>query len=176
MNTASVFLEFGKLIIPSCFILYATYLLVKVFLNKELEKHVLEAKMKNIEIVLPLKIQAYERMCLFLERISLQNIIQRTHTSNMTSGELQRLLIQEIRNEFHHNTAQQIYVSETIWMEIKKAVEELILFINKSSLDIPQDAKSIELIRHLLEQSIHTEEQSVSKALRNLKEEVRNIL
>ncbi|MDI9355433.1 MAG: hypothetical protein QM536_00180 [Chitinophagaceae bacterium] len=176
MNTVSVLLEFGKLLIPSGIILYATYLLVKVFLNKELEKHVLEAKMKDRQIVLPLKIQAYERMCLFLERISLQNIIQRVNNPDMTSGELQRLLIQEIRSEFHHNLAQQIYISESIWMEIKQAVEELIMFINKESLHIPQDTKSIDLIRHLLEESIRIEEQGVSKALRNLKEEARGVL
>ena len=62
-------IEFGKILIPASVVLYAAYLLVRTFIQKEIEMKKLEVRGRSIETVLPSRLQAYERMTLFLERI-----------------------------------------------------------------------------------------------------------
>jgi len=69
INSMDALIDFGKILIPASLVLYAAYLLVRSFLAKEIELKKLEIRSRSIETVLPLRLQAYERMCLFLERI-----------------------------------------------------------------------------------------------------------
>ena len=66
----------------------------------------------------PLMLQAYERLALLTDRISLKNLITRMHTNILTVAELQAGLIETIRNEFEHNTTQQIYINTEVWKAI----------------------------------------------------------
>ena len=70
-------IEFAKLLIPAGLVLYAMILVVKSFLDKEFQKKMIDIKTKNKETVLPIRLQAYERMCLFLERMAPNNLIPR---------------------------------------------------------------------------------------------------
>ncbi|MEQ9660772.1 MAG: hypothetical protein RLO00_21710, partial [Fulvivirga sp.] len=80
-------IEFGKIIIPAGLVLYAMYLIVKSFINSELDKKRIEVRGKSIETVLPNRLHAFERVILFLERISPNNLIVRLNNGSYTARE-----------------------------------------------------------------------------------------
>ena len=70
---------------------------------------------------LPIRLQAYERMALFLERITLNNLVVRVAPKGKNKSDYENLLIKQIENEFEHNLSQQIYMSDSCWNIIKTA-------------------------------------------------------
>jgi hypothetical protein len=168
-------IEFGKILIPASIVLYAAYLLVRSQIQKEVDFKKLEVRGRNIETVLPVRLQAYERMTLFLERISPQNLLVRLNDSALSARELHQLLLQEIRNEYNHNVTQQVYMSHEVWDLIKNAKEDLIVSINEGAQEIPGDASSIDLSKKIIEKVINKEVDLISHALIELKNEIQRI-
>ncbi|MFT6883456.1 MAG: putative membrane protein, partial [Marinoscillum sp.] len=74
-----------KITIPGVLILYTSYLLVRSFLQKQLDEVHLNRRHRNQEIVTPIRLQAYERICLLLERISPNNLIPRLNGPEMSA-------------------------------------------------------------------------------------------
>lgn len=88
---------------------------------------------ENQKQALPLRLQAYERMALFLERISPANLLVRVKPYQNRKEDYVTLLIKTIEQEFEHNLAQQIYVSEECWNVIKASKNATISNIRKSA-------------------------------------------
>ena len=170
-----VLIEFGKIILPAGAVLYAVFLTVRMFLTKDLEKKLLELKMKNTETIQPIRLQAFERVCLFMERISPNNLIMRVNDDEYKAGQLQQLLLHEIREEYNHNISQQVYMSDETWVLVKNAMEEIVMIINEAAGDVDAEAKSIDLAKRIFEVTLGRENQAVDFALKNLKEEIREI-
>jgi len=166
------FIEFIKILVPASIVLYAAYLLVRTFVQKELDLKRLEVRGKSIELVLPNRLQAYERMALFLERVSPQNLLVRLNISGMPSREFHQLLLSEIRNEYNHNVAQQVYISENVWNLIKNAKEDLILSINDAAGEMSMESTSLDLSRKIFEKSISKQVDPIAHALVELKKEI----
>lgn len=166
------FLDFIKILVPASVVLYAAYLLVRSFVQKEVDLKRLEVRGRSIETVLPHRLQAYERMTLFLERISPQNLLVRLNTATMPAREFHQLLLNEIRNEYNHNASQQVYMSEQVWSLIKSAKEDLIVTINDSASVMTMDSTSLELSKKIFEQTIAKEVDSIAHALSELKKEI----
>ena len=165
-------IEFGKLLIPALLVLYAVYLTVRSLLEKELARKEVDLKIKNYETILPLRLQAYERVTLLLERISPNNILIRLSNPNYSAIEFQRLLVKEIRDEFNHNLSQQIYLGEESWTLVNKAVEDTISLINRTGSSLKADAKAMDLTKAIFGEILQNEPDSISLALSQLKKEV----
>jgi hypothetical protein len=165
-------IEFAKLLIPASVVLYAAFLLVRSFIQKEIELKKLEVRSRSIETVLPNRLQAYERMALFLERISPQNLLIRLNTSAMPSREFHQLLLSEIRSEYNHNVSQQIYMSEDLWNLIKGAKEDLTVIINEAATEMQPDSISLDLAKKIFEKSINKSIDPIGHALSELKREI----
>ncbi len=161
-----------KIIIPAGIVLYAMFLTIKTMLQKQNESKLIELKAKNKEIVLPIRLQAYERMTLFLERISPDQIIKRVSQSEMNVAELQYVILNEIREEYNHNLSQQVYMSDDAWKIIKNAKEELIMLINQSAKELNAEAKSIELVKAIYAQTLEKNIDSIDYGLNFLKNEI----
>ncbi|WKK79980.2 DUF7935 family protein [Marivirga arenosa] len=161
-----------KIIIPAGIVLYAMYLTVKTMLQKQNEAKIIEIKAKNKEIVLPIRLQAYERMSLFLERISPDQLIKRVQQNDQNVAEMQYLLLNEIREEFNHNLSQQVYMSDEAWKIIRNAKEELIMLVNQSAKSLDPEAKSIELVKKIYEESLDKNIDSIEYGLSFLKNEI----
>jgi len=166
------FIDFIKILVPASVVLYAAYLLVRTFVQKEVDLKRLEVRGKSIELVLPNRLQAYERMALFLERVSPQNLLVRLNISGMPSREFHQLLLSEIRNEYNHNVAQQVYLSENVWNLIKNAKEDLILSINDAAGEMSMESTSLDLSRKIFEKSINKQVDPIAHALVELKKEI----
>jgi len=161
-----------KIIIPAGIVLYAMYLTVKTMLQKQNEAKIIEIKAKNKEIVLPIRLQAYERMSLFLERISPDQLIKRVQQNDQNVAEMQYLLLNEIREEFNHNLSQQVYMSDEAWKIIRNAKEELIMLVNQSAKSLDPEAKSIDLVKKIYEESLDKNIDSIEYGLSFLKNEI----
>lgn len=165
-------LDFIKILVPASVVLYAMYLMVRSFIIKEIELKKLEVRSRSIETVLPARLQAYERMTLFLERTSPQNLLVRINQPGLSAREFQKLLLEEIRNEYNHNASQQIYIGEEVWSLIKNAKEDLILEINEAAQMVPPDVSSIELAKKVFEVALNKNVDPVGLALTELKKEI----
>ena len=73
-----------KLILPAGVVLYGMYLVVMSFLSKEREKMLVELKSQHTESILPLRLQAAERICLLLERITPNNLVRRSNPTEFS--------------------------------------------------------------------------------------------
>lgn len=165
--------EFLKIILPAVLVLYAVYLIVKSFLDKELQKQVISLREKNTEIVLPIRLQAYERMVLFLERISPQNLLRRLNAGELSARELRHVLLHEIREEYNHNLSQQVYMSDESWHSVRNAMEEVIALVNQAADTLPEEAKAIDLNRRILQKTMEENLDPAGPALKKIKDEIR---
>ena len=107
---------------------------IKKFVENEQKKTILEIqKIQESEVrkvVTPIQLQAYERLVLFLERMTPNNLVLRCYQAGMTTQLLKDVMIQNIRDEFEHNLSQQLYISSQAWAYIKNAKEDMINTIN----------------------------------------------
>jgi len=83
---------------------------------------------------LPVRLQAYERMALFLERISLNSLVVRVAPKGKGKSDYENLLIQQIETEFEHNLSQQIYMTDECWNIIKTAKNTTIQIIRSAGM------------------------------------------
>ncbi|MDN4166518.1 hypothetical protein QWY31_13490 [Cytophagales bacterium LB-30] len=164
-----------KILLPAGVMLYAMYALVQSFLKKDMEKKLIEIKVKSNETILPLRLQAYERMCLFLERITPSNLLFRLNDSSYNVAALHQILLSDIREEYNHNLSQQVYMSDKAWKAINAAREEVIMLINQCASELDADGRGIDLAKKILERYVERKMDSIEYALRFLKDEVQKI-
>ena len=164
--------DFMKLIVPAGLVLYGMYLTVKLLLEREADRHRSEVKTRYTEAVVPVRLQAYERMVLFLERISPNNLLLRLGGSSTTVLEFQQRLLQEIRDEYNHNLSQQVYMSQAVWDQIQAAMNDVTTLINQASGDTRPDSPALDLSRRIFERIIEKDRLPTANALKALKEEI----
>ncbi|WP_372973096.1 hypothetical protein [Muriicola sp.] len=92
---------------------------------------------------LPIRLQAYERLALFLERISIPNLVVRVAPKSADKAAYENLLIKNIENEFEHNLSQQIYMSDECWNVIKAAKSATIQAIRRAGLSESDSADKL---------------------------------
>ena len=165
-------IEYGKILLPASIVLYGVYLMVRSFVNKEIELKRLEVRSRSIETILPNRLQAYERICLFLERISPPNLLLRLNNPIYSARELHKILLDEIRNEYNHNVSQQIYMSEDVWNMVRNAKEDLTIMINEASSALTPEASGLDLSRKIFELTLEKSVEPISHALSELKKEI----
>lgn len=119
--------------------------------SKDIGDHVLEMRKSAQSQTLPLRLAAYERLTLFVERITPASLFIRISPHGLTAADMQAVCLNEIRNEFEHNLSQQVYMSETAWQAVKKTKDETILLINTIATALPVNASGFDLSRAVLE-------------------------
>lgn len=170
-----IFSEILKYTLPSAVVLFGVYMLFKTSLENLLELQHMKKSGEQTKEILPLRLQAYERIILLLERITPNNLIVRLNDNNFNVVQFQNLLVQEIREEFNHNLSQQIYMSNEAWEITRKTKEEIIALINESAKEINKEAPSIELSKKIFQNVLDTENDLVSNNLQFIKNEVRQL-
>jgi hypothetical protein len=151
------------------------YLLTQKFLERDYRKKILDIRLKNSEVILPIRLQAYERIILFLERITPSNMLIRVGASGLSAGAYQAELLQEIRAEYTHNLSQQLYMSEAAWQQVKKAKEDVVSMINQNYQNLQDKSKGTDLAKRILENVLHQEVDPTAQALQFLKRELHEI-
>jgi hypothetical protein len=101
------------------------------------------------ESTLNLRLQAYERLVMLAERISLPSLITRIPAGDLTVRQYQGVLIDQIKTEFDYNLSQQIYVAAPAWQAINNLKEQNIFIINQIGQALPAEIKGNELSRKI---------------------------
>ena len=117
---------------------------VKTYFDNQQKMQMLQMKIderkESLKVVTPIRLQAYERMALYLERISPNSLILRTFRPGMDIKSLQTAMTKAIRDEWEHNLSQQVYLTTESWNRIREAKEEMINLINGSAVKLSADA------------------------------------
>lgn len=92
-----------------------------------------ELREETFKVLIPLRIQAYERMVILLERMAPEQLIARLPEESLDGSAwfVQQWVVQTIREEFQHNVTQQLYLEESTWLKIKEAVDQQIWQLNQ---------------------------------------------
>jgi hypothetical protein len=166
-----ILLEMLKYVLPALVVFFTAYFTLRSLLRNDQKKREHELIMKNKQLVTPVRLQAYERLTLFLERISPDNLIMRFSKDQLTVSQLQNHMLKTIRSEFDHNVSQQIYVSARAWEVVKSARENTVKLINTTAQSLRPDDSALKLSRALLEKLMEREKSPSRAALDYLKQE-----
>jgi len=176
MTAMEVVLDIIKLAIPALIVFFTVYTIMGRFLDKQYQMKMLEYKEKNQEAGLPIRLQAYERLCLFCERISIPALLLRLRTANMDSKALRYALMVSIQKEYEHNVTQQVYVSNKLWEIIKFTKDDTINIVNLVSDTVDGSAPAEEYASALLQLIDERKMMTYDKALDAIKKEAAQVL
>jgi hypothetical protein len=152
-----------------------TWYLVSRYFKSEDAKRMQQLALNNQNLITPLRLQAYERIILYLERINPESLVMRLSKPGLTSQQLQNELLNTIRAEYEHNLAQQIYISNQAWEMLKNARNATIQLINATAEILKKDEPSINLSKAILERVMKEEKNPASDAIVFIKNEINRL-
>lgn len=167
-----VLFEILKYSLPAGMLLLLAYLMFSSFIENEEKRRHYFLKKESQKTALPTRMQAYERLTLFLERIHPDRLLLRVSSHNLKVRDYQNLLSKQIRSEYEHNLSQQIYVSEEAWRMVVNAKSTTIGHINTWAQDLDPEAPAVELRKHILNKSMELESNPIQYAIRVLRTEI----
>jgi hypothetical protein len=165
-----------KITIPALLVMLTAWLVLRNLLKNDQEKRRQEIILQNSRTVTPIRLQAYERIILFLERISLESLIVRVSTSEMSANQLHSAMLAAIRSEFEHNLSQQIYMSPRAWEVVRNARSNMIKIINSEAEKMPANSNAMALSKKLLERIMELEKEPTRAAIDYLKGEIARLI
>ena len=139
------------LMIPVALLFLAIYILFRQFFQNQFKLQVAQANKSSGDAVVRLKLHAYERLMLLCERIEIENLLSRLHTSQMTAMDLRSSLILAVQQEYEYNLSQQLYVSAQLWQIVEMAKTQVIEIITHVSANLPANTPARELSAALVE-------------------------
>ena len=162
-------------LLPSLLVFLTTFYTLRQFFGAQAAERRAELRKDDHKQVLPLRLQAYERLTLYLERIAPGPLVLRVHKHNMSARMLHGELISTVREELDHNVTQQVYVSDKAWARVKQAKEETIRLVNIAYEGCPDQAPGTELSQRVFETASRLSHMPSQEAVLVLKEEVRRL-
>lgn len=173
MDMTSFFIDLVKYTLAGCLTVGAAYSIFWPCYNRHIFRlKMLEAKRDTKKELLPLRLQAYERIVLFVERINPVNMVVRLHESNLNAQDFQQLLVHEIRTEYQHNITQQLYVSDRAWAVTQQLKDRTVALIRNATAGLPAAANAKDLSTAILSHLTQLEEDPYRVALRAIKSEL----
>lgn len=152
MNLYPLLIDVLKTTLAGVGIVWVAFYLLKPYLDRLERKLIAQHAKPAVDPSLMLKLQAYERVVLFIDRINPSNLFVRTGAATFQADELHRLVITEIRNEYQYNITQQVYVSEQAWEIMTKLKDDTINILNEAARLQAAEARGVELAKTILQQ------------------------
>lgn len=160
-------LEILKYTIPSLILFATVYFMMKYHYRNLYNIENAKLRNESSKTTLALRLQAYERMAMFCERISPENLIFRMKTSEMSVEELKTLMLLAIKQEHDHNMTQQIYISDKLWEIIELCQNQVMEIISLSA----DSAKDIESFSNNIFETLD-KQNPIDKTLKAIRKEV----
>lgn len=171
-----LFFELLKYTVPAVVVFFTAYFILKQVLDKQSLQVQDQLKMQlfkeNAKMLTPVRMQAFERLVLFLERITPSNLVLRQNVPGLNTFQFQTKLIQAIREEFEHNLSQQLYVSTKAWEQVVQSKEEVVRLINSSASQLKSDEPALKLGQLIISSEKELEKPVVKSAIDTLKKEL----
>ncbi len=149
VTTLEIILEIIKVTVPALVVFATVYYMFKTYIEHEQRKLTIQMRKDNKSMSFPFKMQAYERLALFCERISLGNLMLRLRDEKMNAADFKLALMVGIQQEYEHNISQQVYVSEELWKIIMFAKNDTINVINLVAKTVNENDSSLEMSKAL---------------------------
>ena len=143
-------LDILKYTVSGLGVVWIAFYLIKPYLDKSERIQLLEFKKAVGNHTLPLRLQAYERIILFIERINPENLLIRLNATGYSATELQSIIINEVRTEYQHNITQQIYVTSRAWSVAKRVKDDTLNLVTGAIKTLPETATALDLSRTIL--------------------------
>jgi hypothetical protein len=164
------------LLFPLLIIFFFIYYMLKAFFDQFEKQRKQELLVRFSKETLPLRLQAYERLALLLERIKPESMIMRVTRPGMKTLELEKILLENIREEFEHNLSQQIYVSPEAWYMVVSAKQSLIQLVTSTAEENNPEGLYVEYATDLLKEFATINDDTISNALKYLQKEAKEIM
>jgi hypothetical protein len=165
-----------KITIPALIVFFTAWALLRNMIRNDQNIKRQEIILQNSKTVTPIRLQAYERIVLFLERISLESLLVRVSSPDMSARQLHSALLATIRSEFEHNLSQQIYMSAQAWEVVRNARSSTIKIINNEAEKMPENASGMVLSKQLLTKVMELEKEPTRVAVDFIKSEVAGLI
>jgi hypothetical protein len=169
-------IEILKYCIPALCVLLATWLVMRHFYKNEAEKRLWELKHAAQKEISPVRLRAYERLALLLERTTPEHMLLGLNIAEMSVLQLQQHLVRTIRLEHEHNASQQVYVSEQVWAMVQNAKEQTMAFVNSMAQQLPPESTALDYAKVLITAYSSNGETPNEVALHALKKEAQTLL
>lgn len=127
---SELFIQIVLVTLPAAAVLLTIYLFLKKTSEKEIRHLQIELKRQRQKFFLPMRVDAYQRAVLLMERIHPNSLVMRLHNPGHPAKKFQSDLLQSIREEYDHNVSQQLFVSPQAWEMVRNSKEETIKIIN----------------------------------------------
>ena len=132
----------------------------------------IELKKEQMKELTPLKLQAYERLTLFLDRVSPDNLVVRLSKRGQSAAQLRAELVGTISGEYNHNISQQIYVSDDAWKMIQAVKEQIIGLVEQCYSECAEGESGPQLGKRILTRLMEQNAAPTQNAIHLLKKEI----
>ena len=151
-------LELLKYTLPALVVALVVYIMMRLHQQNNYKLKLLDIKSTNSKDIVPLKLQAYERLTLFIHRVSPEHIIPRVTHPGMTAKQLKVALISAIQSEFEHNITQQVYVSNGVWGAVVAYKNSFANLVNAKGRQLDDGAIAYDLGKLIVESYLENED------------------
>ena len=185
MSRAEILLQFGIYVVPALAVFGAVYYFTNKWFEIQKDRVKIESAKAERELIgnkpakedlrkhfIPMQVDAYQRLVLFMERIAPNNIVMRLMNPGLPAAAFQTQLLETIREEYEHNLAQQIFVSAEAWKVAQNSKEEIMKIINMAGTKMAPTSLSTDLAKVIFEITAQLEFQPTDRAIALLKEEL----
>ncbi len=162
--------------LPLLFILLGMAAILAVRYKEAEKRRQWALRKESQKIISPMRMQAYERLALLLERTTPEHLLLGVAVHELTPAQLQQHLLQTIRAEFDHNLSMQVYVSDEVWEKIMLAKNEMLTFVNAVALQLPKNSSTMDYAQSLLQAYDSNGDTPNQLALEALKDEAKTLL
>ena len=169
MGTVSELWDLFLYTLPGILVALGALYVMKHQAKQDKQRRHFELRRLQSKEVLSTRLEAYERLTLFLSRNSLKKLVLRTEVTQDEASLYAQSLIQTIDREFNHNLSQQIYLSVACWDLILMAKNKTILKIRAA---VQNGSDDVNIFRQALVAADNNQEDEMMKALQFLKAEV----
>ena len=149
---------------------------VRQFYKAEAEKRLWELKRLAQKEISPVRLRAYERLVLLLERTTPEHMLLELNLGEMTVMQVQQHLVRTILMEYEHNMSQQVYVGEEVWVMIQNAKEQTLAFVNTVAQQLPAESTALDYAKTLITAYATNGDTPNELALQALKKEAQTLL
>jgi hypothetical protein len=176
MNWHQIIEQSIAMLFPLIIVFVFVYYMLKSFFDQFDKQRKQELRVKFSEETLPLRLQAYERAILFLERIKPESMVMRIADQDMRVVDLQRALLNNIREEYEHNLSQQIYLSSEAWSMVVAARQSINQLVSSTAAEFKPDEPYMEYATDLLEEFASISDDPLTLAIRAIQQEAKDIM
>ncbi|WP_293304192.1 hypothetical protein [Pedobacter sp. UBA5917] len=175
MNTQQILLDVVILFAGVFAALIAIYYVLKSDIQRFFNLKNIELNKESRAHILPLRLQAHERLIIFIDRINPANLLVRLHQQGIAIGTLQAGILNEVRSEYQHNITQQLYLDSITWNVVRKLKDDTIAMINNAVQGLPADANGIELSKAILQHMAGIEENPYDLTIELIKKDIQRL-